>query len=271
MRARSVAEVVESKSSQYRKGDKVLASTGWAEYSVLGAKECQLCEDIPGLSVTHYLGAFGPPGLTAYYGLKTVARAGEGDTVVISGAAGAVGSMAVQVAKKMLGCKKVIGLAGSDDKCKWVESLGADVCLNYKNPDFKGALFKATDGFVEVFFDNVGGDILDLMLTRLKRGGRVAACGAIADYNRSEKPGLKNWYEVISNRIEIKGFIILDFYAEGKAPEATKELVAAAKEGKIQVGEENETVLETKFEDVPRTWMLLFEGANRGKLVTKLV
>ena len=271
MRARSVAEVVESKSSRFRKGDKVLASTGWAEYSVLGAKECQICEDIPNLSVTHYLGAFGSPGLTAYYGLKSIARAGEGDTVVISGAAGAVGSMAVQIAKKMLGCKKVIGLAGSDGKCKWVESLGANVCLNYKKPGFQEELLKATDGFIDVFFDNVGGDILDLMLTRMKRGGRVAACGAIADYNRSEKTGLKNWHEIISNRIEIKGFIILDFFAEGKAPEAIKELVTAAKEGKIKVGEENETVVDTKFEDVPKTWMLLFEGANTGKLISKLV
>ena len=271
MRARSVAQVVESKSSRYSKGDKVLAPTGWAEYSVQDAKDCQACEDIPGLSVTHYLGAFGGTGLTAYYGTKIIARAGKEDTVVVSGAAGATGSMVVQIAKHVLGCKRVVGMAGSDDKCRWVESLGADVCLNYKKSSFKEDLIKATDGYVEVFFDNVGGDILDLMLTRMKRGGRVAACGAITDYNRSEKSGLKNWFEVISNRIEIKGFVILDFYAQGKAPEAVKELVTAAKEGKIKVGEANETVVDTKFEDVPKTWISLFDGANTGKLVTKLV
>ncbi len=116
-----------------------------------------------------------------------------------------------------------------------------------------------------------GGEILDLMLTRLKRWGRVAACGAITDYNSSEKSGLKNWYEIISNRIEVRGFIIFDFLAEGKGPEVVKQLVTAVKEGKIKVDEENETVVETKFEDIPKTWMLLFEGANTGKLVTKLV
>ena len=271
MRAQAVAQVLESKSSRYNKGDKVLTVTGWAEYSVQNAKDCQPCEEIPGLSVTHYLGAFGTTGLTAYYGTKIIARVGQGDTVVVSGAAGATGSMVVQIAKHLLGCKKVVGMAGTDDKCKWVESLGADVCLNYKKPSFKDDLIKATDGYVEVYFDNVGGEILDLMWTRMKKGGRIAACGAITDYNRSEKSGLKNWYEVISNRIEIKGFIIFDFLASGKGPEAIKELVTAAKEGRIKVGEENETVVDAKFEDIPKTWMLVFEGANTGKLVTRLV
>lgn len=121
MRARSVAEVVETKSSKYNKGNELLATTGWAEYSVQDAKDCQPCEDIPGLSITHYLGAFGLTGLTAYYGIKVIARAGKEDTVVVSGAAGATGSIVVQIAKHMLGCKKVVGMAGTDDKCKWVE------------------------------------------------------------------------------------------------------------------------------------------------------
>lgn len=111
MVARSIAEVIESKSTKYSKGDKVLAATGWAEYSVKNEQECQACEDIPNLSVTHYLGAFGNTGLTAYYGLKIIARVGKDDSVVVSGAAGATGSMVVQIAKKMLGCKKVIGIA----------------------------------------------------------------------------------------------------------------------------------------------------------------
>ena len=273
MRARSVAEVIESKSEKVQKGKLVIATTGWAEFSVQDAKACQVIEPVEGLSVTHFLGALGMTGLTAYYGTKIIARAGPGDTVVVSGAAGATGSMVVQIAKKMLGCKKVIGMAGNDDKCKWVESLGADVCLNYKKPDFKKSLIEATEGYVEVYFDNVGGDILDLMLTRMKREGRVAACGAVTDYNKSrdEKSGLKNWFEIISNRIEIKGFIVMDFQATGKGPEVVKEMVKAFKEGKITLGDENETVVDTKFEEVPRTWMLLFEGANTGKLVTKLV
>ena len=111
MVARSIAEVIESKSTKYSKGDQVLAATGWAEYCIKNEQECQACENIPNLSATHYLGAFGLTGLTAYYGLTTVARVGKDDTVVLSGAAGATGSMAVQIAKKMLGGKKVIGMA----------------------------------------------------------------------------------------------------------------------------------------------------------------
>lgn len=271
MRARSVAEVIESKTSKHKKGDKVLASAGWAEYAVLNAKECQAIDTSAGVSPTHYLGAFGLTGLTAYYGTKIIARAGPEDTVVVSGAAGATGSMVVQIAKHILGCKRVVGLAGTDDKCKWVESLGADVCLNYKLPDFKQQLKEATDGYVEVYFDNVGGEILDLMLTRMKKNGRVAACGAVAEYNKSNPTGLKNWFEVISNRIEIKGFIVMDWLAEGNGPEAVREMVQALKEGKIKVGDANETVVDTRFEDIPKTWMKLFEGANTGKLVTKVV
>lgn len=271
MRARAIAEVLETKSDKHKKGDMVLANAGWAEYSVQEAKDCQPIDQMSGSSITHYLGAFGMTGMTAYYGTKIIARAGPEDTVVVSGAAGATGSMVVQIAKKMLGCKKVIGMAGTDEKCKWVLSLGADVCLNYKADDFRKQLRAATDGYVEVYFDNVGGDILDLMLTRMKKGGRVAACGAVANYNKSDPTGLKNWFEVISNRIEIRGFIIIDFLMQGKGPEAVAELVKAWKEGKIQVGEENETVVDTKFEDIPKTWMSLFEGANTGKLITKLV
>lgn len=253
MRARAVAEVVESKSPKFKPGDKVLAFMGWVEYAVQDAEACQACERLPGLSVTHYLGAFGLTGLTAYYGTKIIARAGPEDTVVVSGAAGATGSMVVQVAKKILGCKRVVGMAGSDEKCRWVKSLGADVCLNYKKPTFEKELIEATPGYAEVYFDNVGGEILDLMLTRMKRHGRVAACGAITNYNTSDPTGLKNWVEVISNRIEIKGFIVMDWLAQGKGPDAVKEMVQAAKEGKIKVGEENETVVDTKFEDVPKT------------------
>lgn len=133
---------------------------------------------------------------TAYYGTKVVVRAAPEDILVVSGAAGATGSMVVQIAKKIISCKKVIGIAGSDSKCKYVEGLGADLCLNYKDADFKKRLVEATPDFVNVYFDNVGGDILDLMLSRMARHGRVAACGAISQYNSSEVAGIKNWFEV---------------------------------------------------------------------------
>ncbi|KAL8826972.1 MAG: hypothetical protein Q9170_007199 [Blastenia crenularia] len=268
MYARSICEVVKSTTDSFKEGEKVLANGGWTEYRVLDGKECQKIQDIEGVDITQYLGALGFTGLTAYYGIIDIVNAGKDDAVVVSGAAGATGSMVVQIAKNMLGCKKVVGIAGGADKCRWVESIGADTCLDYKAPDFKEKLIEATDGYVEVYFDNVGGEILDLMLTRMKRHGRIAACGAVAEYNKSDGHGIKNWFEVISNRIEIKGFIVFDFLP--KIKEATGELVKATKEGKIKVDSSNETVVETGFEGIPETWMKLFEGGNRGKLVTKV-
>lgn len=268
MYARSVSEVLKSTADGFKVGEKVLASSGWAGCGVVDASALQKTQEIEGVGVTQYLGALGLTGLTALYGITEIAKASKDDAVVVSGAAGATGSMVVQIAKNVIGCKKVIGIAGGAEKCKWVESIGADICLDYKAPSFKDDLIKATDGFVEVYFDNVGGEILDLMLTRVKRYGRIAACGAVAEYNKSDGHGIKNWNEIITNRIEIKGFIILDFLP--KAQEATGELIKATKEGKIKVDSSNETVVETGFEGVVETWMKLFEGGNRGKLVTKL-
>lgn len=272
MYAYGIAEVIESKSPKLPKGTLVVVShLNWTEYAVVDSPSCQPTPELPGIGLTHFLGALGLTGMTAYYGLKEIARAGPDDTVVVSGAAGATGSMAVQIAKKMIGCKKVIGIAGTDEKCKWVESLGADVCINYKTPNFQHDLIEVTEGFVEVYFDNVGGETLDLMLKRMARGGRIAACGAISQYNDSRFEGLKNYFEVISMRLEIKGFIVLDFMSlSGKRASATQELIAAVEDGKIIIGDQNETVVSTAFEDIPKTWMKLFEGANTGKLITKL-
>lgn len=270
MRSSGIGQIVDSRASNLPKGTLVAAGTGWAEHAILDAKECTPIKEVPGLAITHFLGALGMTGLTAYYGLKEIARVGPEDTVVVSGAAGATGSMAVQIAKKMLGCKRVIGIAGSDEKCRWVEKLGADVCLNYKQESFKKELVKATEGYVEVYFDNVGGEILNLMLRRMATHGRVAACGTISGYNKSVQDGLKNYFEVISMRLEIKGFIIFDFLRQGKGPAARKELLEAFQAGKITITDQNETIVNTEFEHVPETWMKLFEGGNTGKLVTKL-
>ena len=269
MRARGIGSVVASKSDKFSKGALVAVNSNWVEYCVVKAKDVTPIQKVGELSETHFLGAFGLTGITAYYGLQVV-RTTKDDAIVVSGAAGATGSMVVQIAKNIIGCKKVIGIAGSDDKCRWVESLGADVCVNYKSPSFKDDLKKATDGFVEVYFDNVGGKILELMLTRLKRHGRVAACGAIANYNAGANPEpLRNWFEIISNRLEIKGFIVFD--AAEKIPEITQILIKAYKDGKLKLGTENETVIETNFDGIPQTWLKLFSGANTGKLVTHIV
>jgi hypothetical protein len=246
--------------------------TNWREYAVidttLGAPYVTRVDPIPGIKETHFLGALGLTGVTAYHGLEHI-NVTKDDTVVVSGAAGATGSMVVQIAKKIIGCKRVVGIAGTADKCRWVESLGADVCINYRDADFKEQLIKQTEGYVEVYFDNVGTEILDLMLTRVKRFGRISACGSISEYNNSTPPGFKNWFEVIANRLTIKGLIVLD--AGARWPEMIKEIADAAVSGKIQIGDANETIVPTPFEDVPKTWLKLFEGANTGKLITHIV
>lgn len=272
MRAFAIAEVVESNVDSLKQGQLVLGTFGWTEYAVAGAKEVRpiQADDSAGIRPTHFIGALGGPGLTAYDGLIEVARATASDTVVVSGAAGATGSMVVQLAKHIVGCKKVIGIAGGEKKCRWVESLGADICIDYKAPSFVADLEKATRGFVEVFFDNVGGEILDQMLTRIKRHGRIAACGAVATYNSMGETGIKNWFEIIINRIEVRGFIVTDAIESGKAGPWVQELIKYAKEGKIQIGPETETVVPTRFEDVPKTWLMLFKGGNMGKLLTQI-
>jgi NADPH-dependent curcumin reductase CurA len=272
MRAFGVAEVVESKADNLKVGQLVLATTGWSEYAVFNAKECRPVQpdEKAGIRPTHFVGALGGPGLTAYYGLIDVVGAKAEDAVVVSGAAGATGSMVVQIAKHIVGCKRIIGIAGGEKKCRWVESLGADVCVDYKSPTFKEDLKKATEGFVEVYFDNVGGEILELMLQRLKRHGRIAACGAVSTYNNLQGAGIKNWFEIITNRLQVKGFIVTDAIEAGKAPSMIQKIVEKIKEGKIKIGEDSETVVPTKFEDIPKTWTMLFSGGNQGKLVTKL-
>jgi len=273
MRAGALAEVVASKAANLKEGQMVSAYCGWTEYAVVDAKEVQPLEEVEGLHVTHFLGALGGTGLTASYGLLDVVGCKKDDVVVVSGAGGATGSMVVQIAKKIVGCKKVIGMAGTESKCRWVEDLGADVCVNYKSKSFEDDLKKALKGGggADVYFDNVGGGILDLMLGNMRRYGRIAACGAISSYNHEEPTVLKNYFNVITQRIEIKGFIILDLFAKGKMLEARKTLVDAYKDGKLKIGDENETVVDTKFESIPKTWLKLFEGGNTGKLVTKLV
>ncbi|KAE8358112.1 hypothetical protein BDV27DRAFT_150741 [Aspergillus caelatus] len=271
MRAFAIAEIVESKADSLKKGDLVRVWTGWSEYAVVDAQRCTKLAPLPnGLSETHHLGALGFTGLTAYFGINDVAQARKDDVVVVSGAAGATGSMVVQLAKKVIGCKMVIGIAGSDSKCRWVESLGADTCLNYNSSNFAQDLVKATPEFVNVYFDNVGGGILDLLLTRMAKYGRIAACGAITNYNKSGNNtiGIKNWFEIITMQVQIKGFRVMDYV--GRFEEALQVLLKAVVDRKLKIDSEIEHVVDGRFEDVPGIWMKLFTGVNQGKLITKL-
>ncbi|OJD29099.1 nadp-dependent leukotriene b4 12-hydroxydehydrogenase protein [Diplodia corticola] len=272
MRAGVIAEVVASLAPSIAVGQLVMTLHlgQWAELVVLDAADCQPLAPPPGMAVTHFLGALGAPGLTAYYGVVEVLKARPQHTLVVSGAAGATGGMVVQIAKRLVGCARVVGIAGGADKCAWVrDALGADACVDYKSASFLADLARATDGYVDLYFDNVGGDVLDAMLPRMQKGGTVAVCGAISTYNDAGPMKLKNWMEVVSMRLNFKGFILLD-YAE-QIPSAIGELVKAVQEGKVVLGDEHETLVETGIEGVPETWMKLFEGVNRGKLITKLV
>ncbi|KAK9797984.1 hypothetical protein SCARD494_03156 [Seiridium cardinale] len=236
-------------------------------------KECQPLAPLPnGLSLTHYVGAFGGSGLTAYTGLL-YAGGGKRDsdqTIVVSAAAGATGSIAVQVAAKIFKVKRVIGIAGSDEKCAWVKKIGAHECLNYRSPTFLDDLKAATPDEVDIYFDNVGGPILDALLPRMKRLGRgtIAVCGAVAQYNVDGKAmELHNWCEFFSARITIKGFIMFDYLEN--VPAALQEMIAAAADGRLDLSDA-ETVMEGPLEKQPEIWTRLFTGDNKGKLVTKL-
>ncbi|KAF8584641.1 NAD(P)-binding protein [Ramaria rubella] len=268
MHARAVAKVIKVGGSvdMHKEGDLVLAATGWTEYAVLKKSDCRIFDSLPGYPPSIFLGVLGISGLTAYWGLREILKLQAGETIVISGAAGAVGNVAIQLAKHIFGAKKVIAIVGSEEKAQYVKSLGANVALNYKNPHFEKELIEATQDYAETYFDNVGGEILDLMFTRLKRHGRIAACGAISTYNDLTNLKLQHYFELITNRLELKGFVVTDYLTR---PEGSQALISALKEGKLVIG--GETIVEVSgIEEIPKVWYRLFEGRNQGKLLTKL-
>jgi NADPH-dependent curcumin reductase CurA len=230
--------------------------------------------------------------VTAYQGIFDVLDCKPEHTVLASGAAGAVGSAAVQYAKHVVGAKRVVGIAGGPEKCKWVESLGADACVDYKDPNFAANLKEALQGYADRYFENVGGEVLNAAFRLIKRYGKIGICGMISGespcalptsrqtsrhtprpdpltpgYNGKVIP-LPNFFEVISNRITIEGFLVLD--VKDRYGEIVQKIAGWIKEGKVKL-DEAETVVPTKIEDIPQTWQRLFRGENRGKLVTQLV
>lgn len=270
MPAGVLGEVLASKSDKFAVGDFAQGFHGWADFFVASAEGLNNVKPIEGQSPAIALSLLGLTGLTAWCGLHEVGQVKKDNTVVISAAAGATGSVAVQIAKNLVGCKKVIGIAGGADKCRWVESLGADVCVDYKSASFKEDLIKATEDGVDVYFDNVGGETLNIMFGQMNRFSRIIACGAISTYNsKSDIVNLSNFFEVISMRITVQGFIVTDYMS--KAGEIVAELRQAIEDGKIQT-ENSETIKEARFDQIPSTFMMLFDGTSKhGKLITKLI
>ncbi|KAF3769531.1 NAD(P)-binding protein [Cryphonectria parasitica EP155] len=276
MQGGCLCQVLESAAPAFKPGDLVLCVlASWAELLVLDAASPMLQGPLPPLPAhlppTHFLGAFGSSGLAAYTGLYFAGEAKPGQTIVISAAAGATGSMAVQIALRMVGAGRVVGIAGSDEKCAWVRDyLGAHACVNYKSATFLEDLAAATPGAeVDLYLDAVGGEVLDAVLGRMKRGGTVAVTGAICTYNSADEPmGLRNWFQIVAMSLTVRGYTFLNWM--DKVGAITEELIQAAAEGKIRL-DEGETLVEAPIERQPEIWTSLFSGANKGKLVTKLM
>jgi NADPH-dependent curcumin reductase CurA len=264
MRAGGAGIVVESKDPKVAVGDHVVGMTGIQEYAVLPGKG--LTKIDPKLAkLPVYLGTLGMPGMTAYFGLLEVCALKPGDTVVVSGAAGAVGQVVGQIAK-IKGAGRVVGIAGGADKCRYVvEQLGFDACIDYKGADLKDALRQQCPKGVDVYFDNVGGEILDTVLTRLAMHARIGICGAISQYNNTGPvKGPSNYMSLLVNRARMQGFVVFDYASRYK--EAAMEMAGWMAQGKLKSREDVVEGLET----FPDTLLKLFKGENLGKLVLKV-
>ena len=256
----SVGEVVASNHDDFPVGTHVLGMQGWREaYLSDGTGQQKVDGSLAPLS--YFLGTLGMPGLTAYVGLLDIGEPKEGETVMVSAAAGAVGSLVGQIAK-IKGCR-VVGSAGADDKVAMLtDELGFDAAFNYKTGSISEALSKHCPDGIDVYFENVGGPMLEAVLTRMNPFGRIPVCGMIAQYNDTEpKPGPKSLIALIPSRIKMQGFIVSD-HAD-RAPAFQADMAGWIREGKIQV---KETVAEG-IENAPQAFLDLFTGENTGKMV----
>lgn len=265
MRGLALGRVVESRNPSYEEGQLVQGLIGWQEHFVASdAAPLLPVPDVPDVSPSSYLGVLGMTGLTAWVGMRDIGRPQPGETVVVSAAAGAVGSVAGQIAK--LEGARVVGIAGGQEKCAMLtERLGFAAAVDHKAPGWHDQLVAATPDGIDVDFENVGGEIMDAIFARLNLRSRVALCGLISGYNDSEPPpGPRAFGNVLVQRALVQGFIVLDHF--DRMPEAVAELSGRIAEGKL---EPLETVVEG-FEELPRAVNMLFDGANTGKLVVRL-
>lgn len=278
MRAGGVGVVIASQHPDFAVGDHVAGGAGVQEYFSVAGDQIQRSGlsriDLRLGTLTQWLNVLGMPGMTAYFGLMDVGQPQPGDTVVVSGAAGAVGQTVGQLAK-ILGCR-VVGIAGGPAKCEWVaRELGFDACIDYKAPPPPGAgrwdpvgvgLKQHCPKGVDVYFDNVGGDILDAVLARLARGARIVVCGAISQYNNTTAvQGPKNYLSLLVNRARMQGMVVFDY--AGRYPQAVAELAVYLKDGRMK---SREDVVEGGVAAFPEALNRLFSGRNFGKLVLQV-
>jgi NADPH-dependent curcumin reductase CurA len=262
MRASAAGQVVESKHPRFKPGDHVVGGLNMQEYAVIKGDEL-FPVDPSQVPLPVMLSTLGFPGLTAYFGLLDIGKPVAGNTVVVSGAAGAVGSVVGQIAK-IHGCRTV-GIAGGPDKCKYLTEIGYDAAIDYKAGDIKAALRAACPKGIDVFFDNVGGDILDVTLTQLARNARIIICGAISQYNNTAPAkGPSNYLSLLVNRASMTGMVVFDYMA--KFPIAVADMGKWMAEGKLKSREDIVRGLET----FPDTLLKLFSGDNHGKLIIEV-
>jgi NADPH-dependent curcumin reductase CurA len=267
VRAGGAGEVVASRHPKFPVGTKVQGAVGWQEYCLTDGKGWWPTVPLhPGLTPEQALGIFGTTGLTAYFGLTDLGRPKPGDVVLVSGAAGATGSVVGQIAKAM-GCT-AIGIAGGKTKCDWVvETAGFDACIDYKSEPVAKRIKQLAPKGVNVVFENVGGDILDAALANLAQRARVVLCGGISSYNAAsaaEMQGLKNYMQLTITRSRMEGFIVLDYAA--RFGEGVQALAKMMGEGKLKAIDD----IQEGFENIPSTLRRLFEGKNFGKQLLKL-
>ena len=260
----AIGTVIESRSPDLAKGDLVMHMLGWRDEAVLPARQARKVTPAKGLSPSAYLGVLGMPTLTAYTGMLDIAALKPGDVVFVSGAAGAVGSMAGQIAK-LKGASRVIGSAGNDDKVRWLREIGFDAAFNYRARSVLEQLREAAPDGIDVYFDNVGADHLDAALVMLNNHGRVAMSGAIAHYNATEPPaGPSNLGLVITKRLTLHGFIVTDH--QQRMADMIADVSAWLRDGKLSHAE---TIIDG-LERAPGAFIDLLRGANTGKMLVRV-
>ncbi|KAI0964738.1 hypothetical protein F4678DRAFT_385625 [Xylaria arbuscula] len=261
----TVARVLASKNSLVKEGDIVTATSGWAEVAIVDAGSFQQPEVPKGAQLTDLVGVLGVTGMTAYIGLDKIGKPQAGETVVVSAAAGATGSIVGQIAK--LRGSRVVGIAGSDSKCEWLKNeLGFDAALNYKKESFKEDLAEATPDLIDVYWDNVGGEVLDAALLRAKSHARFVICGAITTYNNpTVSKGIHNLAAVLLHSIRMEGFSVFNSIKDW--PDARKAISEWLAEGKLK---RRETIVKGGLQNAENAYIDLYKGHNTGKLLVEI-
>jgi NADPH-dependent curcumin reductase CurA len=264
MRGGTIGVIEESRNPKFKEGDHVTGLLGWQKYAVSDGKGVNALPNLPGVPLTAHFGLFGHIGMTAYFGLLDIGKPQAGETLVVSAAAGAVGSLVGQIGK-IKGCH-VVGIAGADDKCDWiVNDLGFDAAINYKAENVAEKLKEHCPKGIDIDFENVGGEIMDAVLAQINLRARIVLCGLISSYNATEPvPGPYNFANILIKRARVEGFVVLDYAP--RAMEAMTELGQWLMQGKIKYRIDEVDGLK----QAPVALNRLFDGSNIGKLVVKI-